>query len=62
MAAIRGALGGALPVLLFAVALGLQERSRSAVLRAFVPIALGALLIIVFAPTLRLHERGGARV
>jgi MFS transporter, CP family, cyanate transporter len=28
----------------------------------FVPIALGALLIIVFAPTLRLHERGGARV
>jgi CP family cyanate transporter-like MFS transporter len=28
----------------------------------FVPIALGALLIIVFAPTLRLHSRAGARV
>ncbi len=28
----------------------------------FVPIALAALLIIVFAPTLRLHDRGGARV
>jgi MFS transporter, CP family, cyanate transporter len=28
----------------------------------FVPIAVAALLIIVFAPTLRLHDRGGARV
>jgi MFS transporter, CP family, cyanate transporter len=28
----------------------------------FVPIAVGALLIIVFAPTLRLQSRGGARV
>jgi MFS transporter, CP family, cyanate transporter len=28
----------------------------------FVPIALGALLIIVLAPTLRLHSRAGARV
>jgi MFS transporter, CP family, cyanate transporter len=28
----------------------------------FVPIAVAALLIIVFAPTLRLHSRGGARV
>jgi CP family cyanate transporter-like MFS transporter len=28
----------------------------------FVPIAVAALLIIAFAPTLRLHDRGGARV
>jgi CP family cyanate transporter-like MFS transporter len=28
----------------------------------FVPIAVAALLIVVFAPTLRLHARGGARV
>jgi MFS transporter, CP family, cyanate transporter len=28
----------------------------------FVPIAVAALLIIVFAPSLRLHSRGGARV
>jgi MFS transporter, CP family, cyanate transporter len=28
----------------------------------FVPIAVAALLIIVFAPTLRLHSRSGARV
>src|SRR5689334_11620562 len=31
---------------LFAVALGLQERSRAAVLRAFVPIALGHALSV----------------
>jgi hypothetical protein len=29
---------------------------------AFIPIALGAVLIIVLAPTLRLASRGGARV
>jgi hypothetical protein len=41
--ALLGAYHGVNPAMgwLFAVALGLQERSRSAVLRAFLPIALG---------------------
>src|SRR5690349_24697003 len=41
--ALLGAFHGLNPAMgwLFAVALGLQERSRSAVLRAFAPIALG---------------------
>ncbi|HZR97267.1 MAG TPA: hypothetical protein VFE37_01090 [Chloroflexota bacterium] len=49
-----GAFHGLNPAMgwLFAVALGLQERSRAAVLRALVPIALGHELSIVLAVAL----------
>jgi MFS transporter, CP family, cyanate transporter len=44
------------------IASGLVWDATGVPAMGFVPIALGALLIIVFAPTLRLHDRGGARV
>jgi hypothetical protein len=52
--AALGAYHGLNPAMgwLFAVALGLQERSRAAVLRALVPIALGHELSIVLAVAL----------
>ena len=41
---------------------GLVWDSTGVPATGFVPIAVAALLIIVFAPTLRLHSRGGTRV
>jgi MFS transporter, CP family, cyanate transporter len=44
------------------IASGLVWDATGVPATGFVPIAVAALLIIVFAPTLRLHDRGGARV
>jgi MFS transporter, CP family, cyanate transporter len=44
------------------IASGLVWDATGVPATGFVPIALAALLIVVFAPTLRLHDRGGARV
>jgi MFS transporter, CP family, cyanate transporter len=44
------------------IASGLVWDATGVPATGFVPIALAALLIVVFAPTLRLQSRGGARV
>jgi MFS transporter, CP family, cyanate transporter len=44
------------------IASGLVWDATGVPATGFVPIAVAALLIIVFAPTLRLHDRGGAPV
>jgi hypothetical protein len=67
--ALLGAYHGINPAMgwLFAVALGLQERRRAAVLRAFAPIALGhaasvSAVVVLFGAALALVDIGALRI